>query len=248
MPVKILLVEAQEGVEDLIRETTRLLQWCEVVSLTESSKAADLLQRVKFDGVILDAHMPDPDGFELTRMIRKGTLNKAVPVVMLTDDENVEKMRQGFRAGVTFFMTKPSSRERVYGLFNAVRGAMTRERRRHARLPFRAQVTCCWGEHEENRFTGESLTISEGGMAFHPSGGLEVGKEINLTFALPELPPPDEPSGRRPLFAEGSGSQEGRLRAVVRYRNPQDVVGVEFLSIPSMYHESIQRFITGEED
>ncbi len=247
MPVKILLVETHAGVESLICETTHLLQWCEVVSLNESGKAADLLQRAKFDGVILDAQMPAPDGFELTQMIRKASLNKAVPVVMLTEDGDIEIMRKGFKSGVTFFMTKPASRERVYGLFNAIRGAMTRERRRHARLPLRTKVTCCWGEHQENRFTGESLTIGESGMAFHPSGGLEVGKEITLMFALPE-PLPDTPRNRRSIFTESKGSREDRFRAIVRYRNPQEVVGVEFLSIPPVYQRGIQAFISGEED
>ncbi len=246
MPVKILLVETREKPESIILGTTSLMPWCEVVSVSESSTAADLLRRIKFDGVILEAKMPSPDGFELTEIIRESDLNKAVPVVMLTDDEDIEIMRHGFKAGVTFFMTKPSTRERVYGLFNAVRGAMTREQRRHARLPLHTPVVCRWGEHQEKYFTGESLTVGEGGMAFQPSGGLEVGKEITLTFAVPGPSPSETASGQRSIFAE-STSQPDRLRAIVRYRNAQDVVGVEFISIPPAYRQGIQAYISGEE-
>jgi CheY-like chemotaxis protein len=247
-PLRLLLVYGKKKVANLIRETAGVLQWCEVVSLGESCKALGLLEKEKFDGVILEADMPAPNGFELTGMIRQSTLNREVPVVMLTGDQSIEIMRKGFKAGVTFCMSEPSNRERVYGLFNAIRGAMSQERRRHARLPYRTKVICFWGEHQENRFTGESVTIGEGGMSLQPSGGLEVGKEITLTFALPELEHPKRPAVRRSIFTDKDNRQSAQPRAVVRFRNPQDIIGVEFLFLPPAFMQSIQRFVSGEDE
>lgn len=219
------------------------------MSVSGSTQAQELIEKEKFDGIILEAQMPAPDGFELTRFIRGSTLNRGVPVVMLTADESIEVMRRGFKAGVTFFMSEPSSRERVYGLFNAVRGALTQERRRHIRLPYRTKVVCQWGENLEKRFTGESLTIGEGGMSVQPSGGLEVGSEITLTFSLPEFAPAKSPGSGRSIFHEKMDDRPaGKPRGVVRYRNSQDVIGIEFLSLPHAMAEGINRFISGEED
>ena len=64
---------------------------------------------------------------------------------MLTGEDDIDTMRRGFKAGVTFFAVKPPNRERCYHLFNAVRGAMETERRRHHRLPYHTPVTCTLG-------------------------------------------------------------------------------------------------------
>jgi hypothetical protein len=169
---------------------------------------------------------------------------------MLTGEDDIDTMRKGFKAGVTFFAVKPPNRERFLRLFNAVRGAMETERRRHHRLPYRTSVTCFMGDPSKNRFVAESLEIGEGGMAVKPSGGAEVGQTIEVEFLLPQLSRPtlSTQKRRKSIFAERETSLAGpqRVRARVCYLVPTgDIMGLDFVALSHAQREVIQHYITG---
>jgi CheY-like chemotaxis protein len=197
MSVRVLVVDNEPEVLELIKTTAQALGWCEVLTLEDSQAAARCLQSQKFDGLIVRAQMGDLDGFAVTECARTSPLNAGIPVVMLADDNDIDAMRKGFRAGVTFFAAKPSNRERVYRLFRAVRGTLVTEKRRHHRLPYRTSVVCRWKNHKTGHFMAESLEISEGGMSLTPSGGLEVDQEAELEFVLPQASGPAKPAGEK---------------------------------------------------
>jgi CheY-like chemotaxis protein len=185
MPMKLLVVDDEAPVVELLKAFLEP-SGADVVGLTDSLKAAERVEREKFDGIILDVQMPDLDGFELTRRARASFLNSRTPVVMLTGLDDVDTMRRGFRAGVTCFLGKPITRGRVTNLVSAMRGAIFTERRRSARLPYRTKVECLAGSCLEKRFIiAESLDIGEDGMLMQPSGGLALGDRLNLKFQIP---------------------------------------------------------------
>jgi CheY-like chemotaxis protein len=251
-PVRILLVGNEESLARLMKETSENLQWCDITTEPTSREASHALEVEKYDGVILHADMPEMDGFALTHKIRESRMNSSVPIVMLTDDNSIDLMRKGFKAGVTFFSMYPSSRQRVYTLFNSIRGVMVRERRRHVRLPLRLRVTCQWGEHGERQFVAESINIGEGGISMRPSGGMTIGQELDLAFVIPtaaEERPPSEKKVRRSIFTTGGDGEAERsmLRGIVRWQAPPDSMGIEFLRIPQAYQTYILRFISGAE-
>ncbi len=252
MPVRILLVDDEVEFLNSVKSVVEPLKWCEVAILSDSRDAAAFLESQKLDGLLINARMPHMNGFALTEVVRKSSLNACVPIVMLTSEDDVEIMRQGFRRGVTFFMVKPTSREHIYNLFSAVRGAMDSERRRHARLPYRTRVQCEWGDHAERRFTADSVDISEGGISLKPSGGLAVGQEVALTFVLPRLyrkeKAPEVKPRRRSIFAqtvESDLTEPQRLLARVRHRGPSDTIGLEFSNLPPAHRTAIQHYIIG---
>ena len=250
MSVRVLVVDDEPEILELIKATVHALGWCEVVTRSDSREAAKCLERQKFDGIVVDAYMPYLDGFGVTACARGSALNGGTPIVMFTDENDLETMRQGFHAGVTFFVAKPSNRERVHRLFSAVRGALVSEKRRHHRLPFHTSVVCSWKDHGRGHFTSESLEIGEGGISLTPSGGLDVGQEVELEFALPQVAGPLKPAAQRPaksLFPESAAALAGpqKVRAKVRYRTPQDSIGLEFISLAPACREVIRRYITG---
>ena len=91
--------------------------------------------------------MPYLDGFELTRLVRTLKLNGQVPIVMLTGSDDGETMRKGFDMGISFFLGKPFTRERVHKLLGAIKGSMAREQLRYVRVPLQTTVGCSWGYH-----------------------------------------------------------------------------------------------------
>jgi CheY-like chemotaxis protein len=210
MPMKLLVVDDEAPVVEVLKAFLKP-SGSDVVGLTDSLKAAEWVEREKFDGIILDVRMPDLDGFELTRRARASFLNSKTPVAMLTGLDDVETMRRGFRAGVTCFLGKPITRARVASVVSAMRGAIVMERRRSVRLPYRTKVECLAGSCLEKRFIAESLDIGEGGMLIQPSGGLALGDQFNLKFQIPTS---------RDLL---------RMQARVVRLGPPDSVATEFL-------------------
>lgn len=225
--MKIMVVDDQPEVLGLIKAMMEPLN-CEVLALADSREAAEFVKTQSFDAVFMDVVMPYMDGFELTRIVRSSTPNGKVPIVMLTGSDDIQSMRQGFKAGATYFLGKPVSQERINTLFNAVLGPMLRQRRKYARLPFQTTVRCSYSLNGENSFAARSLNIGEGGMSLESPAPLKVGKSVNLDFSLPSMD--------RPL----------RLVAKVHRFTPPDRYGVEFVQPPAADREEIRGYIAGE--
>lgn len=246
MSLKILVVDDEPPILKLFKGMVEPLGY-EVLAISDSREAAQRLERDKFDGFVLDVHMPDLDGYELTRRVRASALNRHAPIVLITGLNDLDAMRKGFSAGATFFLAKPFAQDRVHSLFSAVRGAMMRERRRHARLPLRTSVRCTFGPGGEKHFVASSVNIAEGGILLEPSGGLEVGQELTMEFSLPELPAPQGVAQRALAVAESPPPHKGPLKVqgrVVR-REPPDRVGVQFVALAPEQLQAVQRYILG---
>ena len=59
------------------------------------------------DLVLLDVMMPEMDGFEACRRLRKMKATSSVPIIMLTSISNIEAKKTGFAAGANDYITKP---------------------------------------------------------------------------------------------------------------------------------------------
>jgi CheY-like chemotaxis protein len=252
MAVKILMVDGDLAVLELARSSTLSVQWCDLVTVKDGRDAAKLLQSQKFDGVVVADRIPYVDGFELIQILRDSPLNARVPIVMLTAEDNIETMRRGFKAGVTFFAAKPPNRDRFFRLFSAVHGAMESERRRHHRLPYRTPVTCALADQESrSHFVAESIDISEGGMSVKPSGGTAIGQVLELEFVLPQITvtaPPVTQKFRKGLFAEHEPHAAGpqKIRATVRNVAPSgESIGLDFQGLTAKQREAIQLYVEG---
>ena len=180
--MKIFLVDDEPDICKLIKTLVEPLG-VELRMSSDSLEAAAILERDKFDGIMLDVAMPGLDGFQLARRIRSTPPNQQAPIIMLTGMDDVETMRRAFEAGVTFFLGKPVSREKIYAIFRTARGAMLAERRRTVRLPYRTDVTVDW---EAQRFNSVSINISEGGLALEGSGAAAVGDSLTMEFSMPD--------------------------------------------------------------
>lgn len=125
--MKILLVDDEPEICRLVKSMVEPLG-VEVHTSSDSLEAAKILEKEKFDGIMLDVAMPNLDGFQLTRKIRATPPNRQAPIIMITGMDDVNTMRRAFEAGATFFIGKPISREKVYAIFRTARGAMLAER------------------------------------------------------------------------------------------------------------------------
>jgi CheY-like chemotaxis protein len=249
MSLKILVVDDEPDVLKLIKSIVEPWGY-EVLTLSDSREAARRLETEKFDGVVLDILMPHVDGFELVRRAQASSLNRRAPVVIITALTDPDTLRKCFALGVTFVLHKPFSYERMYSLFSAARGSMLQERRRHARLPFCTIVECRHGAIGERQFQAISVNLGENGILLETSGGLEVGDEVVLEFALPPVRDRREPprqESKKPLSRQPADppTEPCTIRGRVVRKGPPDRIVVQFADVAPQNRQAIQRYIMG---
>src|ERR1700691_3022720 len=157
-PLKLLVVEDNIPSLELMTEVFISLK-AEVRPINDSQKAAAIVNQEKFDGIFLDLEMPNLNGFELARLVRKSSWNKSTPIIIVTGRDDRQTMREAFAIGATFFLQKPVDRQKLSVLFRTVSGGMLENRRKSTRVPIQTEVTCTVGSRTVR---GTSWNLSQG--------------------------------------------------------------------------------------
>jgi len=103
---KVLIVD-----DDL--ETLRLVglmlqrQGYEIVAASNGTQALGLARTEKPVVIILDVMMPDLDGYEVTRQLRKDSETTNIPIILFTAKSQTEDKLVGYEAGADDYLTKP---------------------------------------------------------------------------------------------------------------------------------------------
>jgi len=102
---RILIAEDDEMVRRIIKEV--LQDDYELYFAENGSEALQLANEHKPDLLLLDIMMPEKNGFEVCRELRKDEEMQKLIVIMVTalSDKDSEKM--GLKAGADDFLTKP---------------------------------------------------------------------------------------------------------------------------------------------
>src|SRR5579864_2295531 len=218
--LKLLVVEDDAPSLELMTEVFRSLK-ADVLPVNDSEEAARRVNQEKFDGIFLDLEMPNLNGFDLARGVRRSSWNKSTPIIIVTGQDERETMQEAFAVGATFFLQKPIDRQKLSKLFRTVRGGLLENRRRYTRVPLRADVTCTVGSRTRS---GVSWNLSQGGIQLEV-GGLQLKDTVRLSFRLPV-------SGEA-IEAAGTvvwGNQERH--------------GIQFTKVSAKNQESIRQFIS----
>src|ERR1700737_2286555 len=86
----------------------------EVLGVTDSRQVERVFAQFEPDLIILDLHMPDPDGLELLRRLRGARMSLGfLPVIVLTGDTGHVARNSALILGADEFMTKPVDRAEV---------------------------------------------------------------------------------------------------------------------------------------
>jgi putative two-component system response regulator len=109
---RILIAEDDQGVQVLLRV------YCEDSGYEsiEASNGAEALQKAEQDLpdlVLLDANMPQMDGFEVARKLKENQDTRQIPIIMLTGLKSREDRIRGIAAGASDFLTKPVDQEEL---------------------------------------------------------------------------------------------------------------------------------------
>jgi len=114
---KILVVEDDRALREL---------FCTVLSKNgfvyyeaqDGIEAWDILEKQYIDLIVSDIMMPNMDGYELVRTLRKNGFN--MPVLMITAKDTFEDLQSGFAAGTDDYMVKPVNVKEMILRINAL--------------------------------------------------------------------------------------------------------------------------------
>ena len=118
--MQVLLVEDDEGVASALAE----LLGHAGASVIRTTRGADALHRVKgCDLVLLDLGLPDMDGLDVLRTLRRAS---AVPVIIMTARDSDGAVVLGLRAGADDYLVKPVRKAVLLARIDAVMRRMRR--------------------------------------------------------------------------------------------------------------------------
>ena len=83
----------------------------EVVAYTDGAEIESRLAATRPDKLLLDGVMPDRNGYEVLRGLRKDPRTKDLPVVLVTCRDGESDRLWGRRQGAHAYVTKPFSEE-----------------------------------------------------------------------------------------------------------------------------------------
>ncbi len=111
--LRVLLVEDNELNRQL---ATKLLMRAgiEVSTANDGAEAVQAVQQQKFDAVLMDVQMPNMDGMEATRAIRKNPALAELPIIAMTANVMTGDRERCLAAGMSDYLSKPIHHNVLY--------------------------------------------------------------------------------------------------------------------------------------
>jgi two-component system chemotaxis response regulator CheY len=104
---KILVVEDDPTSSKLMTYHLKMMGFKNVTEVMDGNLALEQLKKEKADLVVADWHMPNLNGLNLFKAIRKEGLWKDIPFLMVTVEKDDKKVQEAIQAGVRDYIVKP---------------------------------------------------------------------------------------------------------------------------------------------
>ncbi|KPA99999.1 response regulator transcription factor [Ahrensia marina] len=101
----VLLVDDDNDLREVIVEQLSLYEEFEVLQEASAAKGIEAARNQMIDLVVMDVGLPDMDGREAVKLLRKGGFK--APIVMLTGHDTDSDTILGLEAGANDYITKP---------------------------------------------------------------------------------------------------------------------------------------------
>ena len=127
MTEKILIIDDDV---DTLRLVGLMLQrqGYQIIAATNGEQGLAKAFEEKPDIILLDVMMPDMDGYEVTRRLRKNPTTQTTPILMFTAKTQLDDKVAGFEVGADDYLTKPTHPTELQAHVKALlgRGAVKR--------------------------------------------------------------------------------------------------------------------------
>ena len=102
---QVLIVDDEKPLLEMLSEQLQLHEEFEITTATNGSDALELSKNDYFDIILLDVGLPDMDGREACRLMRRSGVKS--PIIMLTGADTDADTILGLDAGANDYITKP---------------------------------------------------------------------------------------------------------------------------------------------
>jgi putative two-component system response regulator len=109
----ILVVDDEEANVILLERLLQQDGYSRILTTTDSSTAVALCAGQPPDIVLLDLHMPSPDGFEVMELLAPWIQERWFPILVLSADVTPEATERALASGARDFVTKPFNAREV---------------------------------------------------------------------------------------------------------------------------------------
>ncbi|MHB8643697.1 MAG: response regulator transcription factor [Gaiellaceae bacterium] len=116
--MKVLVVDDDAAVRDSLRRALQLEAYDVAVAVDGADALAQLDESGEPDAVVLDVLMPNVDGLEVARTLRRS--GRRVPILMLTARDEVSDRVAGLDAGADDYVVKPFALEELLARLRAL--------------------------------------------------------------------------------------------------------------------------------
>jgi len=121
MKKNILIVDDSESIRELVGNSLENAGY----SVVKGVNGKDGIHQLKsypdtISLIITDLFMPEMDGIDLIREVRKDDTYRYIPILMLTTESQAEKKLEGKRAGATGWMVKPFEEGKLLSIVKKV--------------------------------------------------------------------------------------------------------------------------------
>ena len=104
---QILIVDDEPANVLLLERILKQAGYTNLTTTTSSAEVLGLCTGVNPDLVLLDLHMPDPDGFAVMQQLAPWSESRLLPIMVLTADASRDTKQRALSEGAHDFLTKP---------------------------------------------------------------------------------------------------------------------------------------------
>jgi len=115
--MRILIIEDEHRIANSIKKGLEQERYAVDVAYT-GTDGFDLASTEDYDGIILDILLPEMNGIEICKELRKNKIH--IPILMLTAKGQTEDKVEGLDAGADDYMTKPFSFDELLARIRAL--------------------------------------------------------------------------------------------------------------------------------
>ncbi|CAH9063756.1 Protein-glutamate methylesterase/protein-glutamine glutaminase [Pseudoalteromonas holothuriae] len=180
--VSFLVVDDCQLVRNLVRNTIENRLGSErVYTAVNGKEALELLNARKIDVIIADWQMPEMDGDELLRKVRKSDKLKAIPFIMMSSLGDKEHVLSAIQNGVSQYVMKPFTAEK---LEDAIQKSWNSANRRGATRLSSLPEHKVRVQTSNRKLAGTVKNISHTGMLIELTYSRELHLFNNYSFEL----------------------------------------------------------------
>jgi ActR/RegA family two-component response regulator len=183
--------------------------------------ALRLLNSQKFEAVIVDLLLGE-SAHTILEEVRLSRSNRTA--IIFTISGSHTGTAGAFKAGSSFVLERPLSLESISRVLKAAYGLIVRERRRYFRCP--VAVPADARGPGLNEVQGQTLNISEGGMAIMMPVPFKSGELVSVHFQLPDRP------------------FQFSVQSFICWSNEHGRVGLQFASASGEWKSELQEWLS----